>query len=239
MALRFYRGLAHPVRALSFDLDDTLYENEPVIQKAEQAQFEAICAHLPSAREAGLDFWRELKWSILKSSSDLYHDASAWRQAVIRRGLQILGVDESELPELAQHVYQVFYDARSDFQVPQQTIAVLKQLAKRYPLVAVTNGNADINRIGLAPYFIGYYRAGAQGTRSKPYPDMLQLAARQLDLSPREILHIGDSESSDVRGALNANCMSLWYNPNKKAIGVGQKLADGEFSNLDDLLHLL
>jgi putative hydrolase of the HAD superfamily len=136
-------------------------------------------------------------------------------------------------------VFHDFYQARSDFVVPQLSFDVLAKLAKRYPLVAVTNGNADINRIGLAPYFVGYYRAGEQGTRMKPYPDMINLAAQHLDLPTRNILHIGDNEGSDIQAAHNAGCASLWINPQGRTFKSGVSLPNGEFSDLDDLLQLL
>jgi len=239
LALRFNRGFKNSIRAISFDLDDTLYFNEDVIQRAELAQFSAICQLVPAANALGIDYWQSLKWSVLTSEPELYHDVTVWREAVLTQGLRQLGVTAPELSRHVQQVFQIFYEARSDFEVPEQSFQVLSKLAERFPLVAVTNGNADINRLGLAKYFVGYYRAGENNTRSKPYPDMLALAARDLDINPNHILHIGDSLGSDIKGALNAGCMSLWFNPSGEGGRSGQNLADGEFSSLDDLLHLL
>ena len=239
MALRFNRSLRSPIHVLSFDLDDTLYFNEEVIQKAEHHQFDTICRLVPDAEEHGIKFWLKLKRQIAKQQPDLIHDVTAWRQQVIRTGLSQFGLAGSYLSDCAAEVYDEFYLARSDFEVPQQTFDVLSQLSKKFPLIAVTNGNADIGRLRLAPYFVGYYRAGENNTRSKPFPDLLQLASAQLDIPEQNILHIGDNLDTDIKAALNAGCQSLWFNALLSKSYPGQILADGEYSNLDDLLHLL
>lgn len=239
MALRFNRPFSHPIKAISFDLDDTLYFNEEVIQKAEYAQYQSLCQRVPAAAKSTPEFWIELKWHIAKTQPDLCHDVEVWRRAVIKTGLTQFAPQLSNLDEIVEQVFDDFYDARSDFEVPKQTFEVLDKLSRVYPLVAATNGNADINRLGLAPYFVGYYRAGEQGTRMKPYPDMLHLAAQHLDIPVENILHIGDNEGSDIQAALNAGCASLWFNSDGREYKSGYCLADGEYNHLDDLLQLL
>jgi len=150
----------------------------------------------------------------------------------------LFGMLEDEIGEAAEQVFARFYHARSDFSVPQQTFDVLEALCQRYPLVAVTNGNVDIDRVGLSPYFVGYYRSGENQTRMKPHPDMLHLVCQHLDLNAESVLHIGDNEFTDVGSAHRAGCASLWFNPNGRRLKT-PCLPDGEYSDLDDLLQLL
>lgn len=238
MALRFYRPFSNAIKALSFDLDDTLYYNDEVIQAAEQAQFDAICEALPEARTAGIEPWIELKWQLAIDDPEIQHDVTHWRKEMIRHGLNRLDLTGQDVTALNHHIFDVFYTARSNFTVPQQTFDVLSQLAKRFPLIAATNGNVDIERIGLAPYFSAYFRAGHPGIRRKPYPDMLEKAAAQINIAPQYILHLGDNANTDIGAALNAGCASLWFNPQGKAYPLSH-LADGEYSDLADLLQLL
>ena len=70
---------------------------------------------------------------------------------------------------------------RSRIDVPQQTHDTLKQLAKKWPLVAITNGNAQPELFGLGYYFEFVLRAGPHG-RSKPFSDMYFLAAEKLNV---------------------------------------------------------
>lgn len=236
MAIKFYQSLPSDIEVLSFDLDDTLYQNEDVIRKAEQAQFDAVCQLLPQAKTTGIKHWAKLKWQVAKASPELCHDVSLWRFEVIKLGLAEFGVTDNQL---VQQVYDAFYAARSDFVVPEQTFEVLAQLAQRFKLIAVTNGNVDIKQIGLADYFEGYYRAGEQGCRMKPYPDMLEKAIADMSLSSASnILHLGDNVGSDIKAAQNAGVASLWFNPKQKAYPRGYALPTGEYSELSGLLLL-
>ena len=236
MAIRFYQPLTHEIKVLSFDLDDTLYQNEQVIRLAEQAQREAIKEWVPQAQALDAQFWSELKWQVLQQYPEVCHDVSQWRYLVLKAGFAQVGVTEEAIVE---RIFQSFYQARSDFSVPHQTFEVLEKLRQSYRLVAVTNGNADIEKLGLAPYFTGYYRAGEQGCRMKPHPDMLLKVAADMGLShPEEILHIGDNLGSDIQAAHNAGTACFWFNPDEQAMASGVKLPNAEYSDLSDLLLL-
>ncbi|XNM77084.1 5-amino-6-(5-phospho-D-ribitylamino)uracil phosphatase YigB [Escherichia coli] len=96
--------------------------------------------------------------------------------------------------------------------VPQQTHQHLKQLAKKWPLVAITNGNAQPELFGLGDYFEFVLRAGPHG-RSKPFSDMYFLAAEKLNVPIGEILHVGDDLTTDVGGAIRSGMQACWIRP--------------------------
>lgn len=238
MSLRIYRPFSAPIRVLSFDLDDTLYDNVPVIKKTIQAYYDKIWELVPEAKVQGEVFWLNLRKQVIVDQPELFHDVTQWRIEVLTRGFKQLGLSGDRLTSSVDDVFQAFVTARSDFEVPQQTFDVLDKLRQKYPLVAATNGNVDINAIGLAPYFVGYYRAGEQNMRSKPYPEMLHLIAKQLDVPVSSILHIGDNVTTDVQVAHNAGAQSLWFNPEQKKYPSGYVLPNAEYSDLEDLLEL-
>ncbi|WP_348251011.1 HAD-IA family hydrolase, partial [Salmonella enterica] len=70
-----------------------------------------------------------------------------------------------------------------------------------WPLVAMTNGNAQPQRFGLGDYFKFVLRAGRDG-RPKPFSDMYFLAAEKLHVPFGEILHVGDDLPTDGAGAI-------------------------------------
>ena len=236
MAITFYRALSRDIQILSFDLDDTLYQNEEVIHAAEQAQFDAVCEVIPKAKEIGLTFWGNLKSQVARQSPELVHDVTAWRYEVIRRGLAEFGIQDEAITE---QVFNQFYNARSNFKVPEQTFSVLHKLKQQFKLVAVTNGNADIERIGLADYFQGYYRAGVNGCKMKPYPDMLMKVMQDFSVEAHNILHIGDNVGSDIQASINANVDNFWFNPEQNPYPSGYALPSAQYTCLSDLLQLL
>ena len=209
--MRCYKQIGN-IKALSFDLDDTLYANAPVIAAAEVAMLTSLQRHKPQLTQNDIAYWQLQRQLVAVQNPQLRHDVSQWRLVAVEQGLQAQGVSHCEAQELAELAVSAFLEARTTIQVTRSTVQLLEQLASRFPLVAITNGNADIQKMGLAHCFQFALRAGPDG-RMKPYPDLFETAARRLQLSAQHILHIGDHVRSDVLGALNAGCMAAWLNP--------------------------
>jgi putative hydrolase of the HAD superfamily len=85
----------------------------------------------------------------------------------------------------------------------EDALPALEFLAARYPLVALTNGNADVQRIGLGRFFHASINAREFGV-GKPDPRIFHAAAGAMDVMPERVLHIGDDATLDALGALNA-----------------------------------
>ncbi|SPE59254.1 Flavin mononucleotide phosphatase YigB [Escherichia coli] len=90
---------------------------------------------------------------------------------------------------------------RRRIDVPQQTHDTLKQLAKQWPLVAITNGNAQPEPFGLGDHLEFVLRAGPHG-RSNPFSDMYVLAAEKLHVPIGATLPGGAAPTHDVGGAI-------------------------------------
>ena len=111
----------------------------------------------------------------------------------------------------AEAAMENFAKWRSRIDVPQETHDTLAKLAEKWPLVAITNGNAQPELFGLGNYFQFVLRAGPHG-RSKPFNDMYHLAEK-LDLPLGEILHVGDDLTTDVAGAIRCGMQACWIKP--------------------------
>ncbi|WP_434086856.1 HAD-IA family hydrolase [Shewanella psychrotolerans] len=229
-----------PFSAISFDLDDTLYDNRPIIMAAEQRLLHYLTEHHPPTQAWGLEDWQALKRQLIKQCPSLAHDTSASRLVTLEQGLMILGYTKAEAAKGAQLALAYFVRQRSDFVVADEVLGKLKRLAECYPLIGITNGNVDAHRIGLGELFEFVLHPG-NGTRMKPYPDLFYQACHRLDISCDQLLHLGDSFKADVQGARRAGCQSVWLNP---AVGreplpaaMGQ-LPHITCSKLDDLLVL-
>jgi len=87
----------------------------------------------------------------------------------------------------------------------------LARLAARYPLVGLSNGNADVFRTAAGPYFKSAVSARLFGV-AKPDARIFHAAAAQLNLPPEAVLHVGDDATTDVLGAVNAGMQTVWIN---------------------------
>ena len=186
--MHFFRRL-QDIRAISFDLDDTLYDNRPVIEHAEQWMVD----HLRDRYLAGAMYdrmwWQHLKHELQQTDPRLKDDVSLCRLTMLEIGLQRGGMPELQAKNGAKQLFAQFLEVRSQVTVPEHSIEVLKQLSKHFPLVVITNGNILLERIGLDGHFKHVLKAG-DGRKMKPAPDMFRLMAAQLSLAPHQILRI-------------------------------------------------
>lgn len=197
------------IRAITLDLDDTLWPIWPTIERAEKrlqtwlqanAPQTAVLFDSPHAR-------RELRDAATTQWPQLAHDLSAMRLESIRLALLRAGED----PALAEPAFEVFFAARMEVTLFDDARPALAWLAQRYPIVAVSNGTANVHTIGLGEFFVGSVSANDVGV-GKPDVRIFQAAAKSVGLAPAHILHVGDDANLDVIGALNAGMQTVWVN---------------------------
>ncbi|KEY60425.1 5-amino-6-(5-phospho-D-ribitylamino)uracil phosphatase YigB [Serratia sp. DD3] len=214
--MHFYRPL-RPLAALTFDLDDTLYDNRPVIKQAEQQSIAFLQNYHPGLSHfQSVDFYR-LRQELREQEPEIYHDVTQWRWRAVHLALSRQGLRDAQATIGADAAMQNFALWRSCIEIPETTHTTLQALARHYPLVAITNGNVDPALCGLAGYFQFVLRSGPDG-RAKPYQDMYQLAAQRLAMAPEQILHVGDDLTTDVAGALRAGLQACWINDRQRSL---------------------
>ncbi len=189
--MQFYRRLA-AFEAISFDLDDTLYHNYPVMMATDAKMIDYFQRLLPAASfDYDYRFWFQYRQQALMLAPELKHDVGALRFKSYQLGLLALGYSEQQAATIAQSALDYFISQRSDFSVPTDVHQLLAQLKKRWPLIAISNGNVDTQAIGIAQYFSAIYHAG-DGLKQKPDEDMFRRACQQFNLAPQQLLHVGD-----------------------------------------------
>lgn len=209
--MRFYRPLGQ-ISALTFDLDDTLYDNHPVILRTEQESLAFVQNYHPALKTMQNADFQKLRQALRETEPDIYHDVTEWRRRAVEQAMLNVGLSARDAAIGAEASMENFAKWRSRIDVPQETHDTLKALAEKWPLVAITNGNAQPELFGLGDYFEFVLRAGPHG-RAKPFNDMYHLAAEKLDLPLGEILHVGDDLTTDVAGAIRCGMQACWIKP--------------------------
>jgi putative hydrolase of the HAD superfamily len=197
------------VQAISLDLDDTLWPIWPTIERAEHVLHAWLAEHAPMAAAlfSSPGALREIRNHVGEHRPDLKHDLSAMRRESIRLALYRAGED----PLLAAPAFDAFFAARQQVELFADAAPALAFLAQRFPLVSLSNGNADLQRIGLASYFRAAITAREFGV-GKPDPRIFHAAAGAVDVPPEAVLHVGDDATLDVLGGLNAGMQTVWVN---------------------------
>jgi putative hydrolase of the HAD superfamily len=197
------------IKAISLDLDDTLWPVWPAIERAEAALDEWLGRHAPmtAALFANPAARHEIREQIVRTRPELKYNLSAIRREAIRVALY----RSDENPLLAEEAFEVFFAARHQVTLFDDVRLALEFLSARYPVVALSNGNADVARIGLGDYFHASISAQEFGV-GKPDPRIFLAAAGAADVPPHNVLHVGDDATLDVLGALNAGMQTAWVN---------------------------
>lgn len=200
---------AADVGALTLDLDDTLWPIAPVMARCEQVLHDFLAEHAPAvAARFPMPTMRELRDRIADQRPDLAHDYSALRRLSLQQAFSDAGHAADDVVERA---YALFYATRNEVECYDEVLDVLPRLAGRYPIVALTNGTADLSTIGLMHHFQGVLLARDVGC-AKPDARMFALAAEMLAVAPARIWHVGDDPDLDVVGAHRAGFKAVWLN---------------------------
>lgn len=195
-------------RALTLDLDDTLWPVQPALERADQATHAWLQEHYPEvARAWPIAALRELRARITAERPDLAHDFTRQRQLTLSRAFAGSGIATAPIDAL----WEVYFAARNQVELFDDSLGALTRLAARLPVASLTNGNADLTRIGIHAHFTHQVCAREVGC-AKPDARIFHAAAAQLGLAPGDILHVGDDPFMDVVGARDAGLRTAWIN---------------------------
>jgi FMN hydrolase / 5-amino-6-(5-phospho-D-ribitylamino)uracil phosphatase len=228
------RGAAF--KALTLDLDDTLWPVWPAIERAE-AELHAWLADHAGATTKRFDVaaLRALREAVAVENPHWGHDFSRLRRESLVRALTLAGDD----PALADPAFDVFFAARNRVELFADARPALEALARRWPIVALTNGNADLRSIGIAEHFVANVSAREFGV-GKPDARIFHEACRAVAAAPHEVLHIGDDWALDILGAHRAGLRSAWLRRDgDTAMPPGEAHADCVVRDFGELLDWL
>jgi FMN hydrolase / 5-amino-6-(5-phospho-D-ribitylamino)uracil phosphatase len=221
--MKFYRRL-RPFKAISFDLDDTLYANQPIMKAAEakmeayfNQQFSAVLTGKNQSLALNQKFWQPFREKAIKILPELAYDVVRLRVESYYHGACALGYSPEQARQEAERAMYTFTVARSNFIVPEKAHRLLSRLKTQYPIVSISNGNVDTRIVGIDGYFKHSYHATG-GVKQKPDAQLFNMACKDLNILPHELLHIGDCGLADIEGAIAAGCQTVWvscYNVGK------------------------
>ncbi|MDL2221742.1 HAD family hydrolase [Parabacteroides sp. OttesenSCG-928-N08] len=119
-------------------------------------------------------------------------------------------------------------------------LPTLRRLALRYPMVLVSNFYGNIEAVlkdfGLEGLFQSIIESAVVGVR-KPDPRIFRLGVDALQLSPAEVVVIGDSYDKDILPASQLGCHTIWLKNIGWAPYKGDETADAVISDFDQLIQ--
>ncbi|HVF18084.1 MAG TPA: HAD family hydrolase [Steroidobacteraceae bacterium] len=222
------------IRAICFDLDNTLWDVWPVIMRAEQAMYDFLAERYPrTVANVTIEALREARNEVVTQHPQMAHDFTFLR----RQALRNLAVKHEYPDELVDEAFQVFIDARNDVALYDEVMPALTTLRSRYRLFTASNGNADLEKIGIAHLFERTIAARNVGAL-KPDPIVFQKAIEGTDLKLGEVLYVGDDPIMDVVGSRDAGMHPVWINRNGAIWPPDLEPAAITITTLDELVEL-
>jgi putative hydrolase of the HAD superfamily len=197
------------IRALTFDLDDTLWDNRPVLLAAEQSLFDWLVRHYPRFGDHfTVERMRAMRMELAQRDPHLRYRMTELRKRSLAEAAGIAGYGEA----LVAPAFEFFLRARHRITPYRDVVPALQRLrAAGYLLGTLTNGNADVHRLGLGHLF--HFTVAAEDIgHPKPEPEIFAAACRLAGVSAAELAHVGDEFATDIDGARAAGSAAIWMN---------------------------
>jgi putative hydrolase of the HAD superfamily len=196
------------IRAVAFDLDNTLWDVDPVIVRAEARWLEWLQENCPRIPERlSMDELRASRMALAAREPHNAHDFTYLRIASLAQHARECGYDES----ISEQAFEIFIAERNQVDLFADVRPGLRRLSTRYALASLSNGNADLGRIGVADLFSVSLNARGIGA-AKPDPRCFERLVADLQLTPHEVIYVGDDPLLDVEAGRAAGLLTAWMN---------------------------
>ncbi|MEQ1514746.1 MAG: HAD-IA family hydrolase [Lysobacteraceae bacterium] len=198
------------IRAITLDLDDTVWPFAPIGARIEQVLDDWLRIHSPSTAECfPIPAMRALREQVFDAHPHLLHDMSALRRLTLERAFIESDTDPSRVQGMTDAAYDVFYAERNRVECYPDALDALARISAKLPVAALSNGNADLVAIGLDHHFAFQLGSREHGA-AKPDASIFLAACARLGCAPEEVLHVGDHIEMDVLGAARAGLRTAW-----------------------------
>lgn len=202
------------IKCITFDLDDTLWAVDPIVNAANECLFSWLRQHAPlfEQHHSIADLSGRLRSHVFEFFPHIAYSVTQVRLATLKVGLQQAGYSVQDSEALAEAGFQVFYDARQEVSFFEHALNMVEGLkASGYRVGAISNGNANIHKVGLSHCMDFQLNADEAGVE-KPHPDIFEQVLKAQNLRPEQVVHIGDNPVADVQGANDVGIWTIWVN---------------------------
>lgn len=223
------------IRTITLDLDDTLWAIHPVMKRAEERLYSWMAEHYPRITALyGPEQLREVRAEVIAEHRDRAHDLTFLRRTVLTRIGEAAGYGAAYVDD----AFAVFDEARNDIELFPEARPALVALRERFVLVAVTNGNASLEKIGIRDLFDDVVSAVMAGA-AKPARPIFDMAVAAGGARAEQTLHVGDHPFYDVHGARDAGLRAVWVNRDAGEWPEEYERPDAEVRHVGELHDLL
>lgn len=198
------------IKLITFDLDDTLWDNLPIIVEAESDMVDWLQERVPNFSQIYTESARSYRAKVIQTRPQIQYDMNKIRLSVLESVLHDCTDNKDEAHDLALSALCIFHGRRNRFLLMDYAEEVLKTLSQKYSLASVTNGTSDVRQSPIGEYFdLSLNAANVQA--SKPNPIMFLTVLSQIGVQPEEAVHVGDHPVDDIECAANIGMHTIQF----------------------------
>ncbi|OHV08373.1 HAD family hydrolase [Kushneria phosphatilytica] len=199
------------IEALTFDLDDTFWDNRTVMARVEQNHYEWLDAHIGHAECFPLEEYQRRRAELARRYPLRRGDFTWIRRESLYAMLSDFGLSSESARYWTDATMEEMLRLRHEVDIHVEVPDMLTEFRQRgLKMAAITNGNADIRRLGLAEHFDLIIPAG-EWLAPKPDARCFLAALAHLGIgAPRQAMHVGDSWRDDVLPAHHLGMPVAW-----------------------------
>jgi HAD superfamily hydrolase (TIGR01549 family) len=208
------------VRAVLFDLDDTLFDH----RYAARCALQHIQETHASFRQYPLDHLEREDFRLLteKHALVLAGTLSLEESRIQRIQLLFAGcgetIDIERARQLSAERLEVYRRSR---QAVPGAVPLLEELSRQARIAIVTNNFTEeqkgkLDACGMTP-LVDFLVTSEETRHVKPSLEIFQIALQQLECNSHNAVMVGDSWDVDILGARNAGIRAVWFNRHGQA----------------------
>ena len=220
------------IKVIAFDLDDTLWAVKPIIIRAEKKLNDFLHQSIDQL-EYDVERMRELRDEVIQEDPTLVNQITEFRRRLIVKALEKSGQTPARADLVSREAIEVFLKARNEIEFFEGVLETIELLAEDFILGALTNGNADVGRLGLDKYFSFAFSAEDVGA-PKPAPNLFEHAMRHNNISAAAMLYVGDHPVHDIDAAKALGLRTVWVK-NRDWDELGDHEPDETISHVSEL----
>ncbi|CAM2829919.1 HAD family hydrolase [Fructilactobacillus fructivorans] len=226
------------IKAVVFDVDDTLYDQKRV---SEEAFFQTFPNH--PTFDTALSFKKFQVQSSLVYSNIM---SGAYKQDKmvyhhLKNGVNDIDPSKLEIDHFKANYLKCIQKV-SSYDDLLKTIQTMSQDLK---IGIIANGSTKfltnkLKLLGLKNYINpNYVLTSEEAHMLKPDPKIFTAMNHRLDVRPSEVAYIGDSFSNDIVSAKRAGWHAFWFNHRKKSVPETNFVPDQTVTSQSELCDLL
>jgi 2-haloalkanoic acid dehalogenase type II len=220
------------VKAIFLDFYGTVVHEDGEIISDICNQIKEKSSKEVTSSEIGGFWWNEFYNLFIESYGDTFSTQRELERISLQNTLNHFNspIKESQLSEMMFNHWMkpaIFNDSLEFFNQNTIPIYILSNIDRSDILAAINLHNLTVKEVITSEDVKSY----------KPRSEMFEYALKVSNLSPEEVIHVGDSLSSDVTGAKNVGIKSVWVNRNNKKLN-GNVQPDFTITTLTDILKI-